>query len=60
MLLKPQQVADVMKIDVSTVRRMCADGRIRAKRIGKHWRVSITEVARLSGLTQREIEGLLK
>ena len=48
-LLSVEQVASTLGVHVRTVRRHIRDGRLRASRIGKLYRVSAAELAALTG-----------
>lgn len=43
----PQWLADALDTHGSTVRRACADGRIRAIRVGTSWRIPNDEAERV-------------
>ncbi len=46
-LLTPQEVAQKLKIDMSTVYRWIREGRLKAVKIGHFWRISESELNRL-------------
>jgi excisionase family DNA binding protein len=46
-LFTPQEVAQKLKIDMSTVYRWIREGRLKAVKIGHFWRVSESELSRL-------------
>lgn len=46
-LMTIQQVADYLRVSVSTVRRMLADGRLRGVNLGRAWRIPKESVAEL-------------
>jgi len=43
----PQEVAQKLKIDMSTVYRWIREGRLQAVKVGHFWRISETELKRL-------------
>lgn len=47
MLYTPQEVADMFKLKVTTIWAMIRDGRIKAVKIGKGYRISEEEVEKL-------------
>jgi excisionase family DNA binding protein len=46
-LFTPQEVAQKLKIDMSTVYRWIREGRLKAVKIGHFWRISESELSRL-------------
>lgn len=36
----PDEIAALMKVSPTTIRRMCQDGEIQAVRFGRQWRIS--------------------
>jgi excisionase family DNA binding protein len=46
-LFTPQEVAQKLKIDMSTVYRWIREGRLKAVKIGHFWRISESELNRL-------------
>lgn len=47
MLYIPQEVAEILRLKVTTIWSMIRDGRIKAVKIGKGYRISEEEVERL-------------
>jgi excisionase family DNA binding protein len=47
--LSPDQVASQLGVHVKTVRRYVREGRLKAVRIGKHYRVATSDLALLTG-----------
>jgi len=45
------EAAEYLKVTPPTIRRWCAEGRIPSFRIGRHWRVSRSELDRLAVFT---------
>ena len=41
-----EEVADLLSIDVQTVRRWCRDGDLPAAKLGRHYRVSRSDLER--------------
>ena len=46
-LFTPQEVAQKLKIDMSTVYRWIREGRLKAVKMGHFWRISESELNRL-------------
>jgi excisionase family DNA binding protein len=38
--LKVSEVADILRVNKTTVQRWCAAGKLPAAKIGKHWRIN--------------------
>lgn len=53
-MLTVAEVAERWRVAILTVRRMIGDGRVRGVRIGKQWRIRLSEVERV------EAEGAAK
>lgn len=43
-----KEVAEILGLHVSTVRKMCGNGAIKAFKIGKLWKISESEVLKLT------------
>lgn len=45
-IMKPVEVAEYLKIPVSTLYKLCQEGKIPAMRVGKHWRFRKEQINR--------------
>jgi len=50
----PKEVATILRLERLTIYRMIKDGRIKARKLGKGWRIDKTEIDRLLGYTETE------
>ena len=48
-LLRPDEVADILRVDTRTVRRMVESGDLSAIRAGFQWRIKTDSLKRLMG-----------
>jgi excisionase family DNA binding protein len=48
-LLSVEQVAEILKLHVRTVRNYVRDGRLRATRIGKQYRIALSDLEAFTG-----------
>jgi len=59
-ILTVQEVADYLKLSRTTVWRWCNEGKLRAFKVGRGWRIRRAEVERLMGgarIREEETEG---
>lgn len=47
MIYTTKEVAEILKLNIETIKRMARDGRIKAVKLGKQWRIPEEEVERL-------------
>src|SRR5690242_15715579 len=57
-LYSPEQVADRLGLHVRTIRNYVRDGRLRAVRIGKQYRIASKDLAKLTGQPPSAFENL--
>jgi excisionase family DNA binding protein len=59
-LYSPEQVAERLGLHVRTIRNYVRDGRLRAVRIGKQYRIAPEDLARLTGQPQATLHSLME
>ena len=43
-IMKPQKVAEYLRIPIRTLYKLCNEGKVPATRVGKHWRFRKKEI----------------
>ena len=43
-IMKPQEVAEYLRIPIRTLYKLCNEGKVPATRVGKHWRFRKEEI----------------
>lgn len=45
-ILNVEEVAEVLRIPVNTARKLCREGKLKSKKVGKHLRIAKTDLER--------------
>lgn len=58
--LTPDEAAQTLKVQVTTVRRWLRDGTLRGSKLGRVWRIPETEIRRIEEGASPAVPGALK